>query len=151
MLSTEKSLFSPWPAVSSLSLSTWPEPGADLENSENYKNNKIIGQRKWQENFGPSFTSSSEPSPTYVSDVKNKNNNFTFGNDLNLDNIDQLAAKLLNISDDPDTEVRPGSGLGHASHVSETGHVSTTRGTCSPVTTESDIHLNLPQSSSNPR
>ena len=148
MLSTEKSLFSPWPAVSSLSLSTWPEPDADLEKSVNYKNNKIIGQRKWQENFAPSFTSSSEPSPTFVSDVKNKNNNFTFGNDLNIDNIDQLAAKLLNISDDPDTEARPGSGLGH---VSEGGHVSNTGVSSSPDTTESDIHLNLPQSSSNPR
>merc|ERR1712126_535533 len=114
MLSTEKSLFSPWPAVSSLSLSAWPTPaggdnsdkprGQALNNQINQANTK----KPWKSNFAPNFTSSTDVSPTYNSKIQNTSN-FSFENvtcrDLQIDNIDQLAAKLLNLSDEPTVEV----------------------------------------------
>jgi len=152
MLSTEKSLFSPWPAVSSLSLSAWPTP-AGGDNSDKHRGQALNNQinqantkKPWKSNFAPNFTSSTDVSPTYNSKIQNTSN-FSFENvtcrDLQIDNIDQLAAKLLNLSDEPTVEV--------VAAPSSASDVVRPISTPSPNTTESDIHLPIPASSSNAR
>ena len=154
MLSTEKSLFSPWPAVSSLSMSAWPTPAeedicdSDRGHGLNNQINQANAKKPWKSNFAPNFTSSTDVSPTYNSKIQNINS-FTFENvtsstsrDLQIDNIDQLAAKLLNISDEPElVAAAPASGSDVVRPIT----------TPSPNTTESDINLIIPASSSNPR
>ena len=147
MLSTEKSLFSPWPTVSSLSLSTWPAPESNSDSSTSMSiNNQIVQTKKqWKKNFVPNFTSSSEASPTFQSFE-----NFTFdeSKDVQINSIDQIAAQLLNLSDQvPDlqdhVEVRRSEVSG--------AEVRRPVNTPSPNTTdESDINLPV-TSSSNPR
>ena len=147
MLSTEKSLFSPWPTVSSLSLSTWPAPESNSDSSTSMSiNNQIVQTKKqWKKNFVPNFTSSSEASPTFQSF-----DNFTFdeSKDVQINSIDQIAAQLLNLSDQvPDlqdhVEVRRSEVSG--------AEVRRPVNTPSPNTTdESDINLPV-TSSSNPR
>lgn len=139
MLSTEKSLYSPWPTVSSLSLSTWPAPTENSSDSSTLSmNNQIVQTKKqWKKNFVSNFTSSSEASPTFQTF-----DNFSFdnvgsgGKDVNIGSIDELAAKLLHLSEqDHDEGVqdgRPGT-------------------TPSPHSSNSEININIPTSSSNPR
>ena len=148
MLSTEKSLFSPWPAVSSLSLSAWPTPaGGDSSDKDrgqalNNQINQANSKKPWKSNFAPNFTSSTDVSPTYNSKIQNISNfsfeNVTSSRDLQIDNIDQLAAKLLNISDEAGELISAPS--------SDVVRPITTP---SPNTTESDINLPIPASSSN--
>ena len=137
MMSTEKVLYSPWPTVSSLTLSTWPAPTENSSDSSTLSlNNQIVQKKKqWKKNFVPTFTSSSEASPTFQTF-----DNFSFdnignsGKDVSLGSIDQLAAKLLHLSDQDEggQDGRPSS-------------------TPSPNSDNSETNLNIPTSSSNPR
>ena len=138
MLSTEKSLYSPWPTVSSLSLSTWPAPNENSSDSSSLSiNNQIVQTKKqWKKNFVPNFTSSSEASPTFQTF-----DNFSFDNvgsdsKVKVGSIDELAAKLLHLSEQDQDEIvqegRPGT-------------------TPSPHSSNSEININVPTSSSNPR
>ena len=126
MMSPENTNFSPWPAVSSLSMSAWPIP----KNETNLKNSqKSFTNPKWKEKFAPNFTSSSEVSPSLLGELEGSPS-FQFegdcSKDLKIDNLDQLAAKLLTLSDHsqgPEEEEEDGS-------------------------SESEININLPHSSS---
>ena len=78
-------------------MSAWPIPKGE----PNLKQNPFSNP-KWKEKFAPNFASSSEVSPSLIGDIEG-NNSFQFdGNcskDLKIDNIDQLAAKLLTLSE----------------------------------------------------
>ena len=77
-------------------MSAWPIP----KNESNLKQNPYSNP-KWKEKFAPNFTSSSEVSPSLIGDMDV--NSFQFdgdcSKDLKIDNIDQLAAKLLTLSE----------------------------------------------------
>jgi len=98
MFNERSSAFSPWPNISNLALSTWPTPTNRPNNLHNSWTYKV------KEDSSTRITSSSEPSPTL--DVKNT---FRFESaplspSWNMDNLDQLAAKLLKISDNEPLE-----------------------------------------------
>ena len=123
MISPEQTNFSPWPAVSSLAMSAWPIPKGE----PNLKQNPFSNP-KWKEKFAPNFSSSSEVSPSLIGDIEGSNS-FPFdgdcSKDLKIDNIDQLAAKLLTLSEqEPFTERSPSQ------------------------SSESEININLARSSS---
>ena len=119
-----------WPAVSSLSMSAWPIPNP--KNDSNLKNNlQSLSNPKWKEKFAPNFTSSSEVSPSLLGDMEDIQS-FQFegdcAKDLKINSIDQLAAKLLTLSDhsqSPEEEEEEEDG-----------------------SLESEININLPHSSS---
>ena len=128
MISPDQTNFSPWPAVSSLSMSAWPIPKGE----PNLKQNPFSNP-KWKEKFAPNFTSSSEVSPSLIGDIEG-NNSFQFdgdcSKDLKIDNIDQLAAKLLTLSEQENFPER-------SSHSQSPD-----------VFSESEININLARSSS---
>lgn len=141
MLSTEKSLVSPWPTLSSLSLSTWPTPAPGINSDETSTDKK----KSWTENFNPNFTSSKDVSPSLLN--FDKINSFTYDDlvsgspcDLQIDSIDSLAAKLLSLS--------AGGEAQEEEAVTEKERPVTTP---SPSNSESEININLPASSSNSR
>ena len=140
MLSSEKSLVSPWPTLSSLSLSTWPTPAPGVSSDEALTSKK----KSWNENTN--ITTSKDVSPSFLTfgDL----NSFSFDDlgscspcDLKLDNIDSLAAKLLSLS-----------AAGESQEVQQ-GEAEMKRPvtTPSPSTSESEININVAASSSNSR
>ena len=109
-------------------MSAWPIPKGE----PNLKQNPFSNP-KWKEKFAPNFTSSSEVSPSLIGDIEGYNS-FQFegdcSKDLKIDNIDQLAAKLLTLSEQENFPER----LSHSQ---------------SPdVFSESEININLARSSS---
>ena len=149
MLSTEKSLVSPCPTVSSLSLSTWPAPAPSKETvkSQPHLHHDAVVEPKpqWRDNFDLNFsaaaTSSSDASPTFLSALDTVDS-FSFdkmmnGSSVHMDSIDKLAAKLLNLSESDTQKADVKSGPNTA--------------TASLNTSKSDININIPASSSNPR
>jgi len=140
MLSSEKSLVSPWPTLSSLSLSTWPTPAPGVSSDEALTSKK----KSWNENTN--ITTSKDVSPSFLTfgDL----NSFSFDDlgscspcDLKLDNIDSLAAKLLSLS-------AAGEGQELQQEEAEMKRPVTTP---SPSTSESEININVAASSSNSR
>ena len=109
-------------------MSAWPIP----KNEANLKPNPFINP-KWKEKFAPNFISSSEVSPSLIGDIEGINS-FQFdgdcSKDLKIDNIDQLAAKLLTLSEQENFTER-------SSHSQSPD-----------VFSESEININLGRSSS---
>ena len=141
MLSTEKSLVSPWPTLSSLSLSTWPTPAPGNSSDDPATNRK----KSWTENCDSNIASSKDVSPSFLS-LENINS-FSFEDlgsgppcDLKIDGIDSLAAKLLSLS-------AADEGQGREEAAENKRHVATP----SPGSSESEININVAASSSNSR
>ena len=142
MLSAEKSLVSPWPTLSSLSLSTWPTP-APGNSSDDPANNR---KKSWTENCDSNIASSKDVSPSFLSSLENINS-FSFEDlgscppcDLKIDGIDSLAAKLLSLS-------AADEGQGREEAAENKRHVATP----SPGSSESEINIKVAASSSNSR
>ena len=136
MLSTEKSLVSPWPTLSSLSLSTWPTSDDPASNRK----------KSWTENCDSNIASSKDVSPSFLSSLENINS-FSFEDlgsgppcDLKIDGIDSLAAKLLSLS-------AADEGQGREEAAENKRHVATP----SPGSSESEININVAATSSNSR
>eukprot|EP00092_Neocalanus_flemingeri_P018824 GFUD01020382.1.p1 GENE.GFUD01020382.1~~GFUD01020382.1.p1 ORF type:complete len:325 (+),score=72.93 GFUD01020382.1:210-1184(+) len=138
MMSSEKtSAFSPWPNISSLSLSTWPAP---VSNTTSSRSNSWKYDSK--DTYSPRFSSnssSSEPSPTL--DTKNS---FAFETAplsptaWNMDSLDLLAAKLLTISEE-DNLVEP---------ILVEPIIPTSTPRLSPITVEDEIQIQATSRSS---
>jgi len=98
MSSQKNSAFSPWPLMSSLSMSTWPVPTNNLDSFAN--------SWSFDSSASPRF-SSSEPSPTLPGTRAGEESGSwqgQAGQDVGLlfnsNSLDQLAAKLLTIAED---------------------------------------------------
>jgi len=131
MFNDRNSAFSSWPYISNLSMSTWPAPSTNLSSQTNPS-----WKYETEETSSPRLSSSSEPSPTDAM------NSFpfeevpanVFPGSWNMSSLDQLAAKLLTISEEniPVDPIIP---------------TSTPR--LSPVTVQEELNIQIP--SSNPR
>lgn len=129
MMSSEKTpAYSPWPNISTLSLSTWPAPSS-IQNSNSSTNSWKYDSK---DTYSPRFTSSSEPSPTIDNQKSFAFESAPISPSWNMDSLDQLAAKLLTISEE-DSLVEP--------------IIPTSTPRLSPITVEGELQLATPSTS----